>query len=198
MNKKIISVILLFASVFMLLCSCTQTKTDTPSGMKLASVEAADYYMYVPNSWIVADQDGVTSAYVSIADKSNVTCARYQIKNEAVFDIPADRDENKADGVIYAENYWLGYVSELETHLPGYRLISGPTATLLNGSPAVRVRYIASVSGTDYNFDMVICVKERMFAYLLTYTAESSKYDTNVASFEKIISEFVFQTGVIK
>ncbi|MBR4256293.1 MAG: hypothetical protein IKQ18_03940, partial [Clostridia bacterium] len=159
MNKKIISVLLLLSAAFILLCSCTQTKTDVPSGMKLASVDAADYYMYVPNEWIIADQDGVTSAYVSIADKSNVTCARYRITNEAVFDIPADRDENKADGVIYAENYWRGYTSELETHLPGYRLISGPTATLLNGSPAVRVRYISSVSGTDYNFDMVICVK---------------------------------------
>jgi hypothetical protein len=198
MNKKIISVLLLLSAAFILLCSCTQTKTDVPSGMKLASVDAADYYMYVPNEWIIADQDGVTSAYVSIADKSNVTCARYRITNEAVFDIPADRDENKADGVIYAENYWRGYTSELETHLPGYRLISGPTATLLNGSPAVRVRYISSVSGTDYNFDMVICVKERMFAYILTFTAEASKYDTNVASYEKIISEFVFQTGVIK
>ena len=198
MNKKIISVLLLLSAAFILLCSCTQTKTDVPSGMKLASVDAADYYMYVPNEWIIADQDGVTSAYVSIADKSNVTCARYRITNEAVFDIPADRDENKADGVIYAENYWRGYTSELETHLPGYRLISGPTATLLNGSPAVRVRYISSVSGTDYNFDMVICVKERMFAYILTFTAEASKYDTNVASYEKIISEFVFHTGVIK
>ena len=196
MKKKILSI--LFAAVFVLLCSCTQTQTDAPSGMKLASVAAADYYMYVPNSWPVADQDGVTSAYVSIADKSNVTCARYTISNEAVFDVPANKDESKPDAVIYAENYFTGYISELEAHLPGYRLISGPTATLLNGQSAVRCRYVATVSGADYNFDMVICVRERMYAYLLTYTAEASKYETNLQSFENIISAFVFQTGVLK
>ena len=194
MRKKILSVVL--AVVFMLLCGCAQTKTDTPSGMKLASVEAADYYMYVPDSWEIADQDGVTSAYVSIADKSNVTCARYTIKNDAVFEIPAGNE--KPDGVVYAENYWLGYASELEAHLPGYRLISGPAATTLDGNSAVRCKYVATFSGVNYNFDMVICIRERMFAYLITYTAETSKYEANLASFEKIVSEFVFQTGVLK
>lgn len=195
MKKRIISISLII--ITLLLCSCTRTQTDTPSGMKLASVEAADYYMYVPDSWTVADQDGVTSAYVSIADRSNVTCARYAIKNEAVFTVPADKDENKPDAVVYAENYWTGYTTELEAHLPGYRLISGPSATVLNGSPAVRCRYAASMSGKDYCFDMVICVRERMFAYILTYTAEADKFDGNLPSFDKIISEFVFQTGVL-
>ena len=67
MKKSILCTLL--ASVFVFLCACTQTQTDTPSGMKLASVDAADYYMYVPSSWTVADQDGITSACVSIADK---------------------------------------------------------------------------------------------------------------------------------
>lgn len=194
--KKLIAILTVL--VFILLCSCSKTQTDTPSGMKLASSSAADYYMYVPSEWTVADQDGVTSAYVSIADKSNVTCARYAVSNEAVFEIPADRDENKPDAVIYAENYFTGYISELEAYLPGYKLISGPSSTLLNGLPAVRCRYTAVMSGAEYNFDMVICVKEHMYAYMLTYTAESSKYDTNLQSFEKIISEFVFQTGVLE
>ena len=195
MKKSIIS--LLSAVLLVVMCSCATTKTDVPSGMQLVSDPAADYYLYVPSSWVPADQDGVTSAYVSIADKSNVSCARYNITNEAVFEIPADRDENKPDAVIYAENYWTGYVSQLEAHLPGFKMISGPSSTLLDGRPAVRCRYTAAVSGTEYTFDMVICVAERMFAYMLTYTAESSKYDTNLESYERIISEFVFQTGVL-
>ena len=194
MKKRILSAALI--TVFILLCACAQTQTDTPSGMKLASVEAADYYMYVPDSWEIADQDGVTSAYVSIADKSNVTCARYTISNNAVFDVPADND--KPEGVVYAENYWTGYASELEQHLPGYRLISGPVAATLDGNAAVRCKYVATFSGVNYNFDMVICIRERMFAYLLTYTADTSKYEANLPSFEKIVSEFVFQTGVLK
>ena len=119
--------------------------------MKLASVDAVDYYMYVPSSWTVADQDGITSAYVSIADKSNVTCARYTISNEATFEIPADKEESKPDAVVYAENYWTGYVTELEARLPGYRLISGPISTMLNGMPAVRCRYTATLSGVAFS-----------------------------------------------
>lgn len=195
---KKITICIVSALSAILLCACAKTQTDTPAGMKLASVDAADYYMYVPSDWTVADQDGITSAYVSVADKSNVTCARYAVSNEATFDIPADRDADKPDAVIYAENYWTGYTSELEARLPGYRLITGPSATMLNGQPAVRCRYAATLSGVEYNFDMVICIRERMYAYLLTYTAEASKYDTNLQSFEKIITEFVFQTGVLK
>ena len=44
---------------------------------------------------------------------------------------------------------------------------------------------------------MVICIRERMFSYLITYTAESAVFENNLASYEKIISEFVFQTGVL-
>ena len=198
--KKAISILLITCALC--LCACSKTKTDAPSGMKLASVvPPSDYYMYVPNDWTTANQDGITAAYVptleNTSDKPNVTCARYTVTNSAVFELPDDKG-GKSDGVIFAENYWAGYVSELQSYLPGYALISGPAATLLNGLPAVRCRYTATLSGVSYNFDMVICVKERMFAYILTFTAEASKYDTNVASYEKIISEFVFQTGVIK
>ena len=194
--KKVISAVL--AAAALLLCGCAKTETSVPSGMKLASVEAVDYYMYVPNDWIIADQDGVTAAYVSLTDKSNVTCACYTIQNEAVFDIPADRAEGEADGVTYAKNYWTGYASQLQASLPGFTLISGPAATLLNGQPAVRCRYSARMSDVDYTFEMVICVRERMFAYLLTYTAESARFDANLPSFESIVTEFVFQTGVLK
>ena len=148
----------------------------------------------------VAGQDGITAAYVptleNSSDKPNVTCARYTVTNSAVFDLPDDKG-GRSDGVIFAENYWAGYVSELQSYLPGYALISGPSATLLNGLPAVRCKYTATLSGVSYNFDMVICIKERMFAYMLTYTAPSDKAETYSGQFENIISEFVFQTGTL-
>lgn len=197
--KKTVSIILIICALG--LCACTKTKTDAPSGMKLAStVPPCDYYMYVPNDWTVAGQDGITAVYVptleNSSDKPNVTCARYTVTNSAVFDLPDDKG-GKSDGVIFAENYWAGYVSELQSYLPGYALISGPSATLLNGLPAVRCKYTATLSGVTYNFDMVICIKERMFAYMLTYTAPSDKAETYSGQFENIISEFVFQTGTL-
>lgn len=199
--KKIVTVILILSALC--LCACSKTETDAPSGMKLASaVPPSDYYMYVPNDWTISSQDGMTAAYVPIlensTEKPNVTCARYTVTNSAVFELPEDRGEGRPDAVIYAENYWAGYVSELQSYLPGYALVSGPTATLLNGLPAVRCKYTATLSGVSYTFDMVICVKERMFAYMLTYTAPSDKADAYAQQFENIISEFVFQTGAVK
>ena len=52
------------------------------------------------------------------------------------------------------------------------------------------------MTGTEYTFDVVICVRDS-FAYLLTYTAETSKYETYREAFEDILNTFKFQTGVL-
>ena len=196
MKKRWICIFL--ASVFIILCSCSKTDTTTPSGMKLISLDAVDYYMYVPDSWVQANQDGVTCAYASgAAGSSNVTCARYAVKDNSIFNMPQTNDEEKEEGVIYAENYWADYVSSLES-LPGYRLLSGPAKTTLNRLAAVRCVFSLVSSGTEYKVDMVICIKEKMYAYLLTYTSEAEKYDTYIEDYNKILEEFVFQTGVLK
>ena len=165
--------------------------------MKLASIDAVDYYMYIPSDWIPANQDGVTCAYASGADTSNVSCARYAIKDDSIFNITETTEEDKPEGVLFAEKYWENYVSSLES-LPGFRLISGPINTTLNGLAAIRCSFSLISTGVEYKEDMVICIKERMYAYILTYTAEADKYDTNLQSYEKILEEFVFQTGILE
>ena len=192
---KKIALLLIAAAVFSVLASCARTELETPANMKLASVEATDYYMYVPNDWIIASQDGITAAYVSVLDTSNVSCARYALTNEAVFETSAE--DEKAE-ISYAKNYWTDYVAQLGTVLPGFTMLSGPQNALLDGHAAIRCSYSASLSGKTYKYDMVICMivkSTSAYAYLLTFTAEEAAYDTDVSFFDKIISEFRFQTG---
>ncbi|MBO4423406.1 MAG: hypothetical protein J5879_08195 [Clostridia bacterium] len=197
MNKKTLLLIPLL--MILALCSCAKDP-DAPSGMKLASGEAVGYYMYVPQDWVVPEsRDGVSSAYVSITDRSNVTCTSYDVfsKNKEIFELPAEKDESKPDSLVYAENYWKIYEEQLKTYLPSYRRITDPVSTLVDGRPALRCRYAATMSGADYDYDMILCIKDGMTAYLLTFTAESSKYSNDVAAFEQIVSSFVFREGIV-
>ena len=190
--KKIPVIILVLLLVLPVLLSCSKTKLDTPAGMKLASVSAADYYLYVPEEWEIASQDGITAAYVSVLDSSNVSCARYSVTNEAVFDTAGS--EEKAE-VVYAKNFWIDYLAQLKLVMPGFAVISEPEATVLDGHAAVKCSYSAVMSGKNYDFDMVICIKDKLYAYLLTFTAEEANYEADAPYFEKIVSEFRFQTG---
>lgn len=190
--KKTALLIITAALILPVLVSCAKTELDTPANMKLASVEAADYYLYVPDDWIIASQDGITAAYVSVIDSSNVSAARYTLTNEAVFE--NTNEEEKAE-VTYAKNFWTDYVSQLGSVLPGFAMISGPDATVLDGHAAIKCSYSASLSGKNYKYTMVICIKDSLYAYLLTFTAEEENFEVDSAYFEKIVSEFRFQTG---
>lgn len=190
--KKISVIILAVLLLLPVLVSCAKTKLDTPAGMKLASVPAVDYYLYVPSEWEIVSQDGITAAYVSVLDSSNVSCARYSVTNDAVFDTAGS--EEKAE-VVYAKNYWTGYLAQLKSALPGFTVIKEPEATVLDGHAAVKCSYSAVMSGKNYDFDIVICIKDKLYAYLLTFTAEETNYETDAPYFDKIVSEFRFQTG---
>ena len=74
-------------------------------------------------------------------------------------------------------------------------MISGPDAALLDGHAAVKCSFSASLSGKTYKYTMVICIKDRQYAYILTFTAEEAYYEVDSAYFDKIVSEFRFQTG---
>ena len=189
--------VLILAAIFILAAftSCAKTELDTPANMQLASVKATDYYLYVPDGWVISSQDGITSAYVSVIDTTNVSCARYTLQNEAVFDNVTE--DEKAE-ITYAKNYWTDYVSQLGALLPGFNMLSGPSSAVLDGHAAVKCSYSASLSGKNYRYDMIICIKDRTYAYLLTFTAEEANYETDSAYFDKIISEFRFQTGTFE
>ena len=60
-------------SLMLVLCMCVlsfagcakKEESDAPDGMKLASGEQVDYYMYVPETWKVDNSQLYTAAYFS-------------------------------------------------------------------------------------------------------------------------------------
>ena len=58
------------------LVSCAP-EMNAPDGMQAASLEGVEYALYVPESWVVNKNSGVSGAYVSAYDKSNVTLVSY-------------------------------------------------------------------------------------------------------------------------
>ena len=83
--KKIVSLILLFTMLLSLasLTACgNDTPTNAPDGMKLASdPEIVDYFLYVPEDWVVTSQTGMTMAQTSLNDDSNVIVTHFSAPN---------------------------------------------------------------------------------------------------------------------
>lgn len=76
--KKIVSLLLIFVMLFSLAACGSNTPSDAPDGMKLASdPEIVDYYLYVPEDWEVTSQTGMTMAQASLSDDSNVIVTHY-------------------------------------------------------------------------------------------------------------------------
>lgn len=192
----------------LLFCGCTQTELDTPVDMKLASVEEADYYLYVPNDWVVANQTGITAAYASLTDNSNVSCCKYIIADNedrsTIFTIsdPVTSEDGSevADGIVYAKRYWNIYETDLKNTIGDYKAVGEPQNVDLDGCAAVKFTYTSTLSGTSYKHSMVVCCPSPSASsvYLITYTATADNYDTNSDNFSKVIRNFKFQTGVLE
>ena len=75
--KRILCLVLVLFTLASL-CACTQPDPDVPQGFLLAENEGADYFFYYPESWLLDRCDaGMTSAYVSEVDFSNVSVTAF-------------------------------------------------------------------------------------------------------------------------
>lgn len=193
--KKLLATVLILTALFT--ASCTKTELDSPIGMKLASAEVADYYLYVPDSWVIAQQTGMTSAYASVSDSTNVSCACYTVKNPDIYAIDTSDDSSMSEDVLYALNFWTGYRSELTAALPGYTEIGTPSQVKLDGRDAVVYTYTATLSSVNYKFSCVVCIINYK-AYLLTFTSTAEAYANHSESFTEMINHFKFQTGIFE
>lgn len=76
--KKLVSLLLLFVMLFSLAACGDDTPEGVPEGMKLASdTEIVDYLLFVPETWVVTAQSGMTMAQASLNDDSNVIVTHF-------------------------------------------------------------------------------------------------------------------------
>ena len=75
--------ILLLALLMLAGCSREQD-SDVPENMQLASREDVAYRLYVPKTWNVNTDSGVSSAYYSSGDSANVSVMSYYPQTESM------------------------------------------------------------------------------------------------------------------
>ena len=168
--KKLLALILL-ATLLLALTACGGSlpgngETEIPKGMKIAK-EGEGYTFFVPEDWVVETSTGVTMAYVSTVDPSNVTLLR----------IPTD----KTPAAYFAENE-----AKLSSVLESYTLLEANDTTTFGGEPAsVRV-YTGKVAGVEYKY-MQFLVQKAGVLTLFTYTAKTAIPSGDVSYYDRYV-----------
>lgn len=189
--KKILCLVLILVTLFAF-ASCSREEGEAPVGMKNAAGKANDFYLYVPDDWIVntSDTDLMASARVSENDSSNVTMIGY-----------ADA-ENQYETI---ESYWEYYSKELENRVfdkvkdeetdeekSSFTLTNEGENTLVDEKAAKKYEYSGKVAGLDLCYMQIIIKKDNVF-YIFTYTSTPELYSMHSAEIEAILKFFEFK-----
>lgn len=151
-----------------------------PAGMKLASSEDADYKMWVPENWTVDMSTGITSAYAGSGDYSNVSVTAQNLSGEQNYLTPAE--------------YWEIYKADLAATFPDIAYdedTEGGISLLLDENAAMKYSYTATVTGTEFHFISVVCIRSGT-VYLITYTAQPAIYENHLEEIQNILNNFSF------
>ena len=170
--KRTAALIILAAVLALAGCGAKQ---NAPMGMILASGDVADYSLFVPANWTVDMSTGMTSAYVSEKDRSNVSVTRYAFSDES----------------MTAEKYWETYSAQYED-IFGELTDVKVSDTKLGGVDAKQYEFTGKNGDSVYRFLQIICVRNGA-AYVLTFTATPEKYEEHTEKVGVIISEFLFR-----
>ncbi len=165
--KKTVALVLLLV-MLLSLASCGGTPTgdegEIPEGMKVAA-EGEGYTFFVPEDWTVETSTGITMAYVSTVDPSNVTLLRVAT--------------DKTPAAYFAESE-----ATLASVLEGYALLEARDNTTFGGQPAsVRV-YTGKVAGVEYKYMQFLVGKDGILT-LFTYTARTEVPSGNVSYYDR-------------
>ena len=90
--------LLLCVAVLLSLVACVQGASGeaVPDGMQLATVEGADYRLYIPTHWSVNLSYGVSGGYYSLGTQSTISVESYPITEEM--------EKSLSDAVAAGEN----------------------------------------------------------------------------------------------
>ncbi len=171
--SALLCVILTAATLF---CGCTRQDGEAPMGYKEISNDGVSYNLYVPDEWISDISTGVTAAYCSNVDPSNISVI--------AFDLTADTATN-------IEGYWAMYEPSLKELFTDFEYVGEPDTIKLDGTDATAYTYTGSISKVQYKVMQVVTIKDAQ-VYIFTYTATAEKYDTHFEDVWAILGYFEF------
>lgn len=191
MKKPICLLPLLLLLLLPLLAACGSDDILAPSGFRLASnPEIVQYRLFVPNSWIIDRQDGMTAAHCSEYDLSNVSVTVHELNSQQM----AEADPITAYFAHYRADF-ESTVGPMELLTDGVDLSFGDGERGAEGTkyyPAKKYEFRKTFSGADYQVMQIFCRKDTRMV-LFTYTASVDHYQDNLPTIEDMLNNFYFE-----
>ena len=152
--KKIVALFISLAIVALLITSCGNNSYSVPTGMQIASdTEIVDYLLYVPKDWKVDMRTGVTTAYYSVNDPSNISVTMSTLGSQ----------------VGGLDAYFEEHLKTLEEVFDVIGDVESANLILSNEA-ANQYVYSAKFDGVEYKFWQVICIHSGR-VYTVTYSS---------------------------
>ena len=186
-NVRIVSLVLALVALLSL-CACAAQEgpegVEIPSGFLLAENEKTDYYFFYPSNWLLDRNDaGMTSAYVSENDFSNISVTTFT----ASVEYPTLLD--------YAEKY---YFAQFEDNFNNLKVEKNQDGSLkrsslkIDGYEALAANYTATFSGENYSF-RVWFISRGGYIYTVLYTAKEGLYEAHLEEATAIAENIKFR-----
>ena len=181
--KRIISLAIALSLCLLVFCGCSHSDDGAPYGMKLVSdPEINKYYsLYVPEGWTTDMTTGITSAYVSAVDRSNIS---------VTYEVPKENS---------IAEYWDNRVKQFDSIFDDFEIVEAGVNTKLGQADAARYTYKATYNGSEYQFMQLFAV-QGVYLFTFTYTALNEEnnlgkvpFDSNLETVYKIIENFRFE-----
>lgn len=151
---------------------------DAPaiSGMRIASGKDVKYRLYVPEDWVIDQNQTVYAAY-DPEDRVSVSVVPY---------LPAEAEMRVAEYFELCEQMMLNTAGD------DYRLISSGEKVDLGGREGTVYVYTYRVGGTVYQYKQIIAAYGSMI-YSLTYTARPEHFEAHLGELDAIVEAFGFR-----
>lgn len=206
---KTAMLILTLAALLLASVSCSAIPEEgTPEGMKSATAAGDEFRLYVPSVWTVNTAYGVSGAYFTMSEPSNVSAVKYEITQDmsAAMEAAGVADGARLDW--FWENNCLPAVEQVslggslqkveqeekeEDGTEGDETEGGEKneSLLLGECNARRYHVTATVRGETLHFTHVIAERGGAF-FVLTFTVTDDLHEALLDNVEAIIAAFVF------
>lgn len=151
-------------------------EVDIPDGMQLISNDAVDYLMFVPESWNVSVNTGISAAYASETDKASVSTVAFNTDNTDI------------------ESFWSSYEADITSTLgaPIYISESKYEDRKLDGYDARTYAFLLASGEGRYRYSETVLIRNG-YVYIITCCAEEGTFEAHSSEFSRVLSEFKFK-----
>lgn len=165
-------------------CGKEESEVEIPSGFLLAENENTDYYFFYPSNWLLDRNDaGMTSAFVSETDFSNVSITAFTASAEY------------PSLLSYAEDY---YFAQFEDNFAGLSVEKNQdgsikrTALKIDGCDALCVNFSADFAGENYSFRAWL-ISRGGYIYTMLYTAKTAVFESHEQEADAMAENLLFR-----